>query len=94
MRLLHARGNVASCLDGLNGVLCPLCFCLFSFAGGWLATTEFSKSMTYRTINQNKMPIVEGKGGELPLEMPTVPMDLTMALERGGLQKPKARKKR
>ena len=39
------------------------------------------------------MPIVEGKGGELPLEMPTVPMDLSMALERDGLQKPKARKK-
>ena len=56
-----------------------------------MATTEFSMSMIYRTINQNQMHIVEGKGVELPLEMPTVPMDLTMALERGDLQKPKAR---
>ena len=87
-------GAMLHCLDGLNGVLCPLCFCFFSFARGWPASTEFSKSMTYRSINQNKKPIVDEKGGKLPLEMPMVPMDLTMALERGGLQKPKARKKK
>ena len=52
-----------------------------------------NQSMTYRRTDLNKISIVEDKGGELPLETPTVPMDLTMALERGGLHVPKARKK-
>ena len=35
-----------------------------------------------------EITIVEGKGGELPLERPTVLMNQTMALERGSLPKP------